>query len=82
MDKQLWTAINNTLVKEFEFADFKSAVDFINRVAVVAEKQNHHPDIFLHSYKRVRITLSTHSENKVTEKDYKLAELIDKLFLK
>lgn len=79
MDKQLWTAINNTLVKEFEFADFKSAVDFINRVAVVAEKQNHHPDILLHSYKHVRITLSTHSENKVTEKDYKLAELIDKL---
>ena len=82
MDKQLWTAINNTLVKEFEFADFKSAVDFINRVAVVAKKQNHHQDIFLHSYKRVKITLSTHSENKVTEKDYKLAELIDKLFLK
>jgi 4a-hydroxytetrahydrobiopterin dehydratase len=79
MDKQLWKAINNTLVKEFEFTDFKSAVDFINRIAIVAEKQNHHPDILLHSYKRVKITLSTHSENKVTEKDYKLAELIDKL---
>jgi 4a-hydroxytetrahydrobiopterin dehydratase len=82
MDKQLWTAINNTLVKEFEFADFKSAVDFINQVAVIAEKQNHHPDIFLHSYKRVKITLTTHSENKVTEKDHTLAELIDKLFAK
>jgi len=82
MDKQLWTAINDTLVKEFEFADFKSAVDFINRVAIVAEKQNHHPDIFLHSYKHVRITLSTHSENKVTGEDYTLAELIDKLFTK
>jgi 4a-hydroxytetrahydrobiopterin dehydratase len=77
-----WTAINNALVKEFEFADFKSAVDFINRVAVVAEKQNHHPDILLHSYRCVKITLSTHSENKVTEKDYKLVELIDKLFIK
>jgi 4a-hydroxytetrahydrobiopterin dehydratase len=82
MDKQLWTAINNTLVKEFEFADFKSAVDFINRVAIVAEKQNHHPDIFLHSYKCVKITLITHSENKITEKDYKLEDFIDKLFTK
>jgi len=82
MDKQLWTAINNALVKEFEFADFKSAVDFINRVAIAAEKQNHHPDILLHSYKRVKITLATHSENKVTEKDHKLAQVIDKLFTK
>ena len=79
MDKQSWTVVNNTLVKEFEFTDFKAAVDFINRVAVVAEKQNHHPDILLHSYKHVKITLSTHSKNKVTEKDYALAEMIDKL---
>jgi len=81
MEKQLWAAINNTLVKEFEFADFKSAIDFIDRVAVVAEKQNHHPNIFLHSYKRVKITLTTHSENRVTEKDHTLAELIDTLYL-
>ncbi len=81
MDNQLWIAINNALVKEFEFAGFKSAVDFINRVAVAAEKQNHHPDIFLHSYKSVKITLTTHDKNRVTKKDHTLAELIDKLMV-
>ena len=44
-----------------------------------AEKMNHHPDIFLHSWNKVKITISTHSEGGVTEKDFRLAEIIDKL---
>jgi len=42
---------------------------------------DHHPDIFIHSYKKVKIYLFTHSENKITEKDYLLARKIDELFL-
>jgi 4a-hydroxytetrahydrobiopterin dehydratase len=73
-----WIRVNKTLRKEFTFKDFAEALAFVNRVAGMAEEQNHHPDLLLYNYKHVRVTLSTHSEGKVTEADYKLAELIDK----
>jgi 4a-hydroxytetrahydrobiopterin dehydratase len=76
-----WKHKNNALVKEFVFKDFKNALKFVNKVAGAAEKMNHHPDILIHSYNKVKITLSTHSENKVTTKDIKLSRIIDKLFL-
>ena len=45
----------------------------------LAEKMNHHPDLFIHSYKKLKITLFTHSENKITDKDYDLAKKIDEI---
>ncbi len=72
-----WISEKDRLTKEFSFENFSEAVNFVNKVAVLAEKHNHHPDILLHSYKNVRLTLSTHSEGKVTDKDYKLADQID-----
>jgi 4a-hydroxytetrahydrobiopterin dehydratase len=74
-----WIKENEQLTKEFSFKNFVEAVSFVNSVAGLAEKNNHHPDILIYSYKNVRLTLSTHSEGKVTEKDYHLAEQIDKL---
>jgi 4a-hydroxytetrahydrobiopterin dehydratase len=74
-----WTTENNKWVKEFEFTNFVKAVDFVNKIVPIAESADHHPDIFIHSYKKVRIELITHSEGKITEKDYKLAEEIDKI---
>lgn len=74
-----WIKVNKQLRKEFTFRDFSEAMAFVNRVAELAEGQNHHPDILLYRYKHVRLTLTTHSEGKVTEADYKLAEMIDKL---
>ncbi len=74
-----WKIEQNFLTKEFEFSNFKEAINFINKVSEIAENQNHHPDILIHSYKKVKIKSMTHSENKVTTKDYNLAEEIDKL---
>ena len=74
-----WKIENNKLAKEFVFADFVQAVDFVNKIVPFAEKANHHPDIYIHSYKKVRIELFTHSKGKITDKDYDLAKEIDRI---
>ena len=68
----------DSLIKEFKFDDFMQALAFVNKVGALAENANHHPDIFL-SWGKVKISLKTHSENKITEKDYALAKDIDAL---
>lgn len=65
--------------REYELADFAAAIAFVNRIAELAEEANHHPDILLHGYRRVRLTLSTHSEGGLTEADFRLAGRIDSL---
>ncbi|MDQ3630912.1 MAG: 4a-hydroxytetrahydrobiopterin dehydratase, partial [Actinomycetota bacterium] len=52
---------------------------FVNRVAEAAESANHHPDILIHGFNRVRLTLSTHSAGGLTDKDFQLARMIDGL---
>ena len=74
-----WKLDNKTIVKEFVLKDFKSALTFINSVGDVAEGMNHHPDIFIHSWNKVRFTISTHSEGGITDKDFDLAEKIEQL---
>ena len=74
-----WSFDNNQIHSDYQFEDFKEALNFVNKVGDEAEKMNHHPDIFLHSWNKVKITVSTHSEGGVTEKDFKLAAIIDKL---
>ena len=59
--------------------DFAAAVAFINRIAKVAEKENHHPDLHLTGYRRLRIVLTTHSAGGLTGKDHALAEKISAL---
>lgn len=65
--------------KEFTFSDFVSALAFVNRVGELAEKMNHHPDLFLHSYKKVKLTLVTHSAKGLTHLDFELAQKIDEV---
>jgi 4a-hydroxytetrahydrobiopterin dehydratase len=65
--------------REFKLADFATALAFVNRVGEAAERANHHPDILLHGWNRVRLTLSTHSEGGLTGADFDLAEQIDGL---
>lgn len=72
-----WNFLNNHIEKEFKLKDFRSALNFINKIGEEAEKINHHPDIFLHSYNKVKITLSTHSAGGVTKNDLNLAKKID-----
>jgi 4a-hydroxytetrahydrobiopterin dehydratase len=75
----MWQEQNNQLYKKFEFGNFVEAFGFMTRVALLAEKMNHHP-YWTNVYNTVEIFLSTHSEgNVVTEKDIQLAEAIDKL---
>jgi 4a-hydroxytetrahydrobiopterin dehydratase len=65
--------------RELRFADFAAAINFVNRVAELAEAANHHPDIFLHGWNKVLLTLSTHSQGGLTDADFKLAAQIDRL---
>ena len=73
-----WNEIDNTITKTFEFNSYLDGIDFVNLVANVAEQENHHPDISI-GYCKVTISLTTHDAGTITEKDYKLAKLIDDL---
>jgi 4a-hydroxytetrahydrobiopterin dehydratase len=75
----MWKETDNKLYRSFEFADFSEAFAFMTKVALAAEKMNHHP-LWTNVYNKVEIWLSTHDAGDVvTEKDRKLAEKIDKL---
>jgi 4a-hydroxytetrahydrobiopterin dehydratase len=75
----MWEEKNNTLYRKFEFKNFSEAFAFMTRVALEAEKMDHHPD-WSNVYNTVEISLSTHSAGDVvTEKDRKLAKKIDGL---
>ncbi len=76
-----WKEENGSIVKSYIFNNsYKEAVAFVNGVADLAIKLNHHPDILL-TYHKVTITLSTHDAGHiVTDKDWKLAKAVDELF--
>ncbi len=74
-----WRREGEAIVRDWTFADFKEAMAWVNRVAEVAEEANHHPDILVHGWNKVRLTLSTHSEGRVTDADHALAGRIDGL---
>jgi len=75
----MWKEENNKLKRVFEFKDFSEAFAFMTRVALIVEKQNHHP-WWSNVYNKVEMELNTHDAGDiVTEKDWKLAKAIDKL---
>jgi len=76
-----WKVENNNLTREFEFLNFVEAVHFVDMILPLAEKENHHPDVLIHSYKHVKVMLFTHSLNSITDKDYELAKGIDEVWL-
>jgi 4a-hydroxytetrahydrobiopterin dehydratase len=67
------------IARELKLADFAAAIAFVGRVAVVADAANHHPDILVHGWNKVRLELSTHSEGGLTQADFDLAARIDQL---
>lgn len=76
----MWTESNNQLHRQFTFSNFSEAFAFMTRVAIEAEKANHHPE-WKNVWNKVDIWLSTHDAgNIVTEKDRKLAAAIDAIF--
>ena len=74
-----WKEVNHTITHTYEFEDFRSALGFINKVGDLAEEAQHHPDITLFDYSKVNISLTTHDEGKVTQKDRLLAAQIDQI---
>jgi 4a-hydroxytetrahydrobiopterin dehydratase len=72
-----WMKEGDQIAKQFQFKDFAEALAFVNKVGAEAEKMDHHPDIFIHSWNKVKITISTHSEGGITKKDFQLAEKIE-----
>lgn len=74
-----WKEENNALKREFKFKNFVEAWAFMSKVALIAEKMNHHPS-WSNEYNTVKITLSTHDQGDIiTEKDRELAKAIDEL---
>jgi 4a-hydroxytetrahydrobiopterin dehydratase len=75
----VWRQEGESLVRDYEFKDFAQAMEFVNRVADAAEQANHHPDILVHGWNHVRLTLTTHSAGGLTDNDREMAERIDGL---
>jgi len=77
----MWIEEQGKLVKQYKFKDFEQAMLFINRIAEICEKENHHPEIY-NVYAKVKLSFCTHDAgNSITEKDYRLTRLIDEIEL-
>lgn len=74
-----WRREGDAIVREWELESFSQAMEFANRVADAAEAANHHPDIHVHGWNKVRLELSTHSEGGLTQGDFEMAARIDEL---
>ncbi|MDX6642361.1 MAG: 4a-hydroxytetrahydrobiopterin dehydratase [Solirubrobacteraceae bacterium] len=74
-----WGREGDEIVRDFKFADFAEAMGFVNRVAEAAEEANHHPDILVHGWNKVRLSVTNHSEGGLTDADFKLASTVDGL---
>jgi 4a-hydroxytetrahydrobiopterin dehydratase len=74
-----WRRDGDAIVRDIELSGFKAVMALANRIADAANEANHHPDILIHDYKHLRLTLSTHSAGGITANDFALAEAIDGL---
>jgi 4a-hydroxytetrahydrobiopterin dehydratase len=70
-----WRREDEQLVRDLEFKDFAEAMAFVNR----GEEANHRPDILVHGWNKVRLTLTTHSEGGLTDNDFDMGRRIDGL---
>jgi 4a-hydroxytetrahydrobiopterin dehydratase len=73
-----WQREGDEIVREWKFADFAEAMAFVNRVAEAAEEANHHPDILVYGWNKVRLSLTNHSAGGLTEADFEMAKTIDR----
>jgi 4a-hydroxytetrahydrobiopterin dehydratase len=74
-----WREDDGQLVLDLKFSNFAEAMAFVNKVADAAEEANHHPDILVHGWNNVRLSLFTHSEGRITDNDRAMAQTIDDL---
>jgi 4a-hydroxytetrahydrobiopterin dehydratase len=73
-----WSYVNNAIEKNYSFKNFAEALLFINKVGAIAEKLNHHPELF-NAYNKVKLRLTTHDAHGITQKDFDLAAAVDAL---
>lgn len=73
-----WERRGDNIVRTFKFRNFVKAMEFVNKVAELAEKANHHPDILI-NYNRVTFSLTTHDVGGLTARDFKLAKRINQM---
>jgi 4a-hydroxytetrahydrobiopterin dehydratase len=74
-----WRRAGDEIVRDLKLEDFAAAMRFVNRVAEAAEAANHHPDILVHGWNRVRLSVTNHAAGGLTAADFELAEAIDRL---
>ncbi len=74
-----WSKRAQTILRTFKFEGFLKGIDFVNRIAAKAQQMNHYPDIDIR-FDQVTLTLSTHDEGGITEKDFTLAKQCDEVF--
>jgi 4a-hydroxytetrahydrobiopterin dehydratase len=74
-----WRREGDEIVRDWKFGDFSEAMGFVNRVAEAAEDANHHPDILLHGWNQVRLSLTNHSAGGLTDADFQMARTFDGL---
>ena len=78
-----WKVVNSTrLEKEFSFRSFKVAMDFLNTLAKLAEKEQHHPDFHLYGWNNVNVSLSTHAVGGLSKNDFILAAKVERMMKK
>jgi 4a-hydroxytetrahydrobiopterin dehydratase len=74
-----WKREGEHIVRDWKFNDFAEAIAFVNRVAEAAEEANHHPDILVHGWNKVRLSLTNHSAGGLTAADFEVAAKLDEL---
>ncbi len=73
-----WSLLEDKKIqKDYKFKNFKEAMNFVNKISEIAEEEGHHPDIYLHNWNKVTVTLSTHSIGGLSENDFIVAAKID-----
>ena len=76
-----WNKDGREIIREIVAADFASAIGFVNSVAIIAESMDHHPNIKIYGWNKVKLSVSTHDAGGLTELDFKLAKKIDSIKL-
>ena len=74
-----WRREGDEIVREWRLENFAEAMGFVNRIADAAEEANHHPDILIYGWNKVRLTLTNHSAGGLTEADFEMSARIDRL---
>jgi 4a-hydroxytetrahydrobiopterin dehydratase len=78
-DIPLWRRDGATVVREIQASNFAAAIGLVNAIALLAETMDHHPDLFVYGWNKLRVTLSTHDQGGLTILDIQLAKKIDAL---